>query len=48
MISEGRPPSNMISLSDLSTIERSRLRDAFRAIEVWHGRAAYHFRTDLF
>jgi CBS domain-containing protein len=48
MISEGMPPSNMISLSDLSSMERSRLRDAFRAIEVWHEHAAYHFRTDLF
>jgi CBS domain-containing protein len=48
MISEGHPPSNMISLSDLSSMERSRVRDAFRAIEDWHERAAYHFRTDLF
>ncbi len=47
-ISEGRPPSNLVSLSDLSSMERSRLRDAFRAIEVWQERAAYHFRTDLF
>ncbi len=48
MISEGRPPSNMISLSDLSSMERSRLRDTFRAVEVWHEHAAYHFRTDMF
>jgi CBS domain-containing protein len=48
MISLGKPPSNMISLSDLSSMERSRLRDAFRAVEVWHERAAYHYRTDLF
>ncbi len=48
MISEGKAPSNMISLSDLSSMERSRLRDAFRAIEVWHEHAAYHYRTDLF
>ncbi|HSD22524.1 MAG TPA: putative nucleotidyltransferase substrate binding domain-containing protein, partial [Anaeromyxobacter sp.] len=48
MISEGRPPSNMMSLSDLSSMERSRLRDAFHAIEVWHEHAAYHYRTDLF
>ncbi len=48
MISEGQAPSNMMSLSDLSTIERSRLRDAFRAIEVWHEHAGYHYRTDLF
>ena len=38
----------MVSLSDLSSIERSRLRDTFRAIEVWQERASYHFRTDLF
>jgi CBS domain-containing protein len=47
-ISEGRPPSNLVSLADLSSMERSRLRDAFRAIEDWQERASYHFRTDLF
>jgi CBS domain-containing protein len=47
-ISEGKPPSNLVSLSDLSSMERSRLRDAFRAIEVWQERAAYHYRTDYF
>ncbi len=47
-ISEGKPPSNLVSLSDLSSMERSRLRDAFRAVEVWHEHAAYHYRTDLF
>ncbi len=48
MASEGRPIVNMLSLSDLSTIERSRLKDAFRAIEAWQGTAAYHYTTDLF
>ncbi len=48
MISEGKAPSNALSLSDLSSMERSRLRDAFRAVEVWHEHAGYHFRTDLF
>ena len=48
MISEGMPPSNMMALADLSSMERSRVRDAFRAIEVWHEHAAYHFRTDMF
>ncbi len=48
MVSEGRPIVNMVSLSDLSSIERSRLKDAFRAIEVWQDRAAYHYQTDLF
>ena len=47
-ISEGNPPSNLVSLSDLSSMERSRVRDAFRAIEVWQQRAAYHYRTDYF
>ncbi len=47
-ISEGKPPSNLVSLSDLSSMERSRVRDAFRAIEVWQERASYHYRTDLF
>jgi CBS domain-containing protein len=47
-ISEGKPPTNMVSLADLSSMERSRLRDAFRAIEVWQERAAYHYRTNLF
>jgi CBS domain-containing protein len=47
-ISQGRPPSNVVSLSELSSMERSRVRDAFRAIEVWQERASYHYRTDLF
>jgi CBS domain-containing protein len=48
MVSEGKPPTNTVSLSDLSSMERSRLRDTFRAIEVWQDRAAYHFRTEMF
>jgi CBS domain-containing protein len=50
MLSEGRPAvnMNMISLSDLSSLERSRLRDTFRAIEDWQERASFHYRTDLF
>jgi CBS domain-containing protein len=38
----------VISIRDLSSIERSRLREAFRAIEIWQDRAAYHYRTDMF
>jgi CBS domain-containing protein len=48
MIADGEPPTNVISIRDLSSIERSRLRDAFRAIEMWQERAAYHYRTDMF
>ena len=48
MIAEGRPPVNVVSIADLSSLERSRLRDTFRAIEDWQERAAYHYRTDMF
>ncbi len=48
MIAEGQPPTNVVALSDLASIERSRLRDVFRAIEAWQERASYHYRTDLF
>jgi CBS domain-containing protein len=48
MIAAGRPPLNVIAMGDLSSIERSRLRDTFRAIEDWQERAAYHYRTDMF
>ncbi|ABS25028.1 DUF294 nucleotidyltransferase-like domain-containing protein [Anaeromyxobacter sp. Fw109-5] len=48
MIAEGRPPVNVVSIADLSSLERSRLRDTFRAIETWQERAAYHYRTDMF
>ncbi len=48
MIASGRPPVNVVALSDLSSIERSRLRDVFRAIEAWQERASYHYRTDMF
>jgi CBS domain-containing protein len=48
MISEGRTPVSTVRLHDLSAIERSRLKDAFRAIARWQERAAYHYRTDFF
>jgi CBS domain-containing protein len=48
MIAQGKPPGNVISIRDLSSLERSRLRDVFRAIESWQERATYHYRTNLF
>ena len=30
---------NVVSIADLSSLERSRLRDTFRAIEDWQERA---------
>jgi CBS domain-containing protein len=47
-IAQGRPPTHLVSLRDLSSLERSRLRDVFRAIEAWQERATYHYRTNLF
>jgi CBS domain-containing protein len=48
MISEGKPPTNRIALPALSSIERSRLKESFRAIRSWQEKAAFHYRTDLF
>ncbi len=47
-IREGEKPVSTLALSELSSIERSRLKDAFRAIGDWQEKAAYHYRTDLF
>ena len=47
-IARGQPPTHLVSLRDLSSLERSRLRDVFRAIEAWQERATYHYRTNLF
>ncbi len=48
MLAEGKPPTSEVSLGDLTAIERSRLKDAFRAIKRWQEKAAYHYRTDFF
>jgi CBS domain-containing protein len=48
MLSEGGTPSHVVRLADLSAIERSRLKESFRAIRRWQERAAYHYRTDYF
>jgi len=47
-LSEGHAPTDVVRLSDLSAIERSRLKESFRAIKRWQDRAAYHYRTDFF
>jgi CBS domain-containing protein len=48
LVKEGRPPSSLVHLSALSAVERSRLKESFRAIRRWQERAAYHYRTDFF
>jgi len=43
----GEAPANAVHLSDLSAIERSRLKDSLRAVQLWQGQAAHHFQTDF-
>ncbi len=47
-IKMGEKPMNKLVYSDLTSIERSRLKDAFRAIRDWQEKAAYHYRTETF
>jgi CBS domain-containing protein len=47
MLAEGGPPGAQVRASDLSAIERSRLKESFRAIARWQERAAFHYRTDF-
>jgi CBS domain-containing protein len=48
MVDEGRTPTNEVSLSDLTSIERSRLKDSLRAVRAWQETAAFHYKTDMF
>ena len=41
----GEAPVNAVHLSDLSAIERSRLKDSLHAIKAWQEQAAYQFQT---
>jgi CBS domain-containing protein len=47
LLSEEEPPTNQIALSELTGIERSRLKEAFRAIRGFQDRAEFHYRTDF-
>jgi CBS domain-containing protein len=46
-LSEGRAPSNEVALSALSAIERSRIKDSFRAVRSLQERAAFHWKLDF-
>jgi CBS domain-containing protein len=46
-ISEGQPASNRVALSALDPLERSRLKDSFRAVRTLQERATHHFKTDF-
>jgi CBS domain-containing protein len=43
----GNPATNKVALADLSGIERSRVKDSFRAIKSWQEKAAYHYQIDF-
>ena len=43
MAAEGRPVANKVKLAELGEIERSRLKDAFRAIRSWQEKSAFQF-----
>jgi CBS domain-containing protein len=43
----GRAPADEVSLGELSALERSRLKEAFRAVRRWQEKAAYHYQTDF-
>jgi CBS domain-containing protein len=46
-IADGKSPSQEAALSELTGLERSRLKDSFRAIKAWQEKAAYHYQTDF-
>jgi CBS domain-containing protein len=41
----GAPPVTKIALSELSAIERTRLKDALRTVESWHEASRHHFQV---
>nr|WP_248343004.1 DUF294 nucleotidyltransferase-like domain-containing protein [Anaeromyxobacter paludicola] len=47
-MAQGERAGNEITYARLSAAERSRLKEAFRAIRDWQETAAFHYRTDLF
>jgi CBS domain-containing protein len=47
LAAEGKPPGTRLAFSDLTAIERSRLKDAFRAVKSWQDMAAYHYQASF-
>ena len=46
-LAQGKAPASEVALAELSGIERSRLKDAFRAVKTWQERAAYHYQATV-
>jgi CBS domain-containing protein len=46
-LAAGRPAGHAVALADLPAVERSRLKDALRAVRGFQEAGAHHFRTDF-
>ena len=46
-LSEGKPPRNQVLLSELSAVERTRLKESLGAIRRWQEMAAFHYQTEV-
>jgi CBS domain-containing protein len=44
-VAEGRPPGDAVALSELSPVERSRVKESFGAIRRWQELAAHKYRV---
>ncbi|MBS1108927.1 MAG: cyclic nucleotide-binding domain (cNMP-BD) protein [Anaeromyxobacteraceae bacterium] len=44
MLVAGRPVVDEVALSELTPLERTRLKESFRAVKAWQDLAAYHHR----
>jgi CBS domain-containing protein len=47
LLADGAPTTDKVALSQLTGIERSRLKDSFRAIKGWQDMAAYRYQPNL-
>jgi len=45
-LARGAAATNEVTLTELSSVERARLKDAFRAIRTWQDKAAYHWQVE--
>jgi len=46
-LSEGKAPRNQVLLSELSAIERTRLKESLATIRHWQEMAAFHYQTEV-
>ncbi|HSD21208.1 MAG TPA: DUF294 nucleotidyltransferase-like domain-containing protein [Anaeromyxobacter sp.] len=45
--SRGAPATSTLSVGELTAIERTRLKEAFRDIARWHGAASHHYHVEF-